>query len=163
MSSPKGYTATQIGLHWIVAVLVMLQLIFGEEIGAAYRSLRQTGIAGYDLMTILHIAVGLLILVFALWRLMLRMRRGVPAPLRSGPKVLDRGAAAVHVLFYLLLIGVPITGLAAWFGGIESAAELHELAKPAFVLLILGHTLAALWHQFRLKDGLITRMLRPGE
>ncbi len=42
-------------------------------------------------------------------------------------------------------------------------ADLHELAKPAFVFLIAVHVVAALWHQFWLKDGLLVRMKRPAD
>jgi cytochrome b561 len=162
MIAPKGYSATQIALHWVIAVLVVGQLVFGEEIGDAFDKLRDTGIASYELMTIGHIAGGSLILALALWRLALRFKRGVPEVPHAGPAVLRRVAEVAHWLLYALMIGAPITGLVAWFGGgIASAAELHELAKPAFILLILGHTAAALWHQFWLKDGLLNRMRRP--
>lgn len=59
------------------------------------------------------------------------------------------------------MIMVPVTGLVAWFGdGIETAADLHELGKPVFIVLIAAHVLAALWHHFWLKDGLLHRMRR---
>ncbi len=57
------------------------------------------------------------------------------------------------------MIMVPVTGLVAWFGGgIETAADLHELGKPVFIVLIAAHVLAARWHHFWLKDGLLNRM-----
>jgi cytochrome b561 len=160
MSATKGYSTTQIALHWIVAVLIIGQLTFNLPIGRAFRTLRETGVAEYNVMVLGHIGAGVLVLIFAIWRLSLRLRRGVPEPSHAGPPVLERAATLGHWLFYALMIGAPVTGLAAWFGGIESAAELHELAKPVFVVLIAVHVVAALWHQFWLKDGLIRRMMR---
>lgn len=161
MAVPKGYSATQIALHWIVAVLIITQLVFGEGIGDAFRKLRETGVASYDTMTLGHIGAGALVLVLAVWRLALRLRRGVPEASHTGPKALVRAAELGHWAFYALMIAVPISGLVAWFGGgIETAAELHELAKPVLVILIAGHVLAALWHHFWLKDGLLHRMRR---
>jgi cytochrome b561 len=160
MTAPKGYSTAQIALHWVIAILIIGQLIFGEEIGDAYDALRKTGVATYDMMTIGHIGAGVLILLLALWRLVLRLRRGVPEPIHAGPKVLETGAQLAHWAFYLLIIAVPVTGLVAWFGGQETAAELHELSKPVFVILILAHVIAAAWHQYWLKDGLIRRMMR---
>lgn len=161
MPAPIGYSTTQIALHWIAAILIIGQLIFGDGIGDSFRILRETGVAKYDLMSLGHIGAGVLILLFALWRLVLRFRRGVPEASDAGPPALVRAAALGHWAIYALMILVPITGLVAWFGGgIETAAELHEMAKPVFVLLIAAHVLAAVWHHFWLKDGLLDRMRR---
>ncbi len=164
MTTPKGYSTTQIALHWIVAVLVIGQLIFGEEIGGAFRTLRQTGVAEYDLMTLGHIGAGVLVFLFAIWRLVLRFRRGVPEASHAGPPLLERAAGLGHWAFYALMIIVPMTGLVAWFGGgIETAAELHTWAKPVFIVLIAAHVGAAVWHHFWLKDGLLNRMRRAAD
>ena len=60
-----------------------------------------------------------------------------------------------------VMVLAPVSGLVAWYGGVEAAAEVHELFKPALILLVLGHVAAALYHQFILKDGLLLRMKRP--
>ena len=109
-----------------------------------------------------HIGVGVAVLVLALWRLGLRFTRGVP-DLPVGMSARERLVAHLgHGLLYALMIGVPVVGLLAWFGASEDLAELHELGKPAFLLLIAGHVAAALWHQFVRKDGLLMRMKRAG-
>ena len=41
---PKGYSSAQIGLHWIIALLIALMFLFNEPIGEAYDSLKR-GIA----------------------------------------------------------------------------------------------------------------------
>lgn len=158
MSAPKAYSRTQIMLHWIIAVLIIGNLIFGEEIGDAYDALRDTGVASYDLMTLGHIGAGVLVLLFGLWRLGLRFGRGVPASTGAGSALTERAASVVHWAFYVLILAVPLTGFAAWFGGLREAAELHELAKPVFIVLIAAHVAGVLWHQFWLKDGLLDRM-----
>ena len=33
--------------------------------------------------------------------------------------------------------------------------------KPVTIILVAVHVVAALWHQFYLKDGLLLRMKRP--
>jgi cytochrome b561 len=45
--------------------------------------------------------------------------------------------------------------------GIERKRSRRH-AKPAFIILIAIHALAALYHQFWLKDGTLKRMLAPG-
>ena len=53
----------------------------------------------------------------------------------------------------------PKAGIAAFT--ITAAAELHEAMKAVLMALVALHVLAALWHQFWLKDGLMARMKRP--
>ena len=57
--------------------------------------------------------------------------------------------------------GLPITGGMAWFGGIEVMAEAHEVLTSLLLVLVGLHVVAALYHQFWLKDGLLMRMKRP--
>jgi cytochrome b561 len=161
MAVRSGYSALQIRLHWIVAVLVVLQLVFGEEIGSAYRTLRTTGVATYDINSIGHIVGGVLILAFVLWRLVLRRVRGVPPAPKAPIPLFEFAAAVAHAVLYALMVLAPITGLIAWFGQVSLMAEVHELMKPLFIILIAGHVVAALWHHFWLKDGLLLRMKTP--
>jgi cytochrome b561 len=56
----------------------------------------------------------------------------------------------------------PISGLVAWFGGVEPAAMAH--AGPLRLLLIglvLLHIAGALVQQFALRSGVLMRMFRP--
>jgi cytochrome b561 len=58
------------------------------------------------------------------------------------------------------MILMPVSGSVAWFGGVEAAAQGHNILKIALLALIALHVAGALWHQFVLKDGLIARMRR---
>ena len=40
--------------------------------------------------------------------------------------------------------------------------EIHSANKPVFILLILIHAAAALYHHFVLKDSTLRRMMVPG-
>jgi cytochrome b561 len=161
MSAPKGYSATQIGLHWLIAVLIIFQLIFGEDMTRVWRAIKNGTPATLDLWAWAHILVGIAVLVFAGWRLLLRATRGVPEAPHGGSAMATKAAEAGHWLLYALMIAAPVTGLLAWYGGVSSAAELHELLKPLFIILVAVHVVAALWHHFGLKDGLLDRMRRP--
>lgn len=156
---PLGYSLLQIRLHWIVAALVILQLIFGESIADSFDARIESGVSGYSLPAVLHIAAGVLIGLLALWRLSLRLGRGVPD---EGAGPMGLAAKVAHWTFYAILVVAPVMGLVAWFGGSETAGDLHGWAKPVLIVLIGLHVAAALWHQFVLKDGLLLRMKRPG-
>ncbi len=161
MASPKGYSAAQIGLHWVVAVLIVFQLIFGEDMGAAWRSFQKGEVVVLGISAWAHILAGIAVLVLAVWRLGLRWTRGVPEAPAGTPERSARAADIGHKILYALMLLAPVSGLLAWYGGISLMAEVHEWLKPAFIVFIAIHVLAALWHHFGLKDGLLDRMRKP--
>ena len=81
-TKPAGYSTTQIALHWIIAVLVIFQLIMGEDIKPAYRAFsRGNTPAEADLFWAnIHVYVGIAIFVLALLRVVVLLRRGAPEP-----------------------------------------------------------------------------------
>lgn len=162
MSAPKGYSATQIGLHWAVALLFLMQFLLSDGIEGAWRAISRGEAAPADGGSPwVHIVPGVLILILALWRLALRFGRGVPeAP--EGPALQRMAGEAVHWALYLVMILLPVSGAVAWFGGVSAAGEAHQLLKMLALVLIGLHVLAALYHQYVVKDGLIRRMMRAG-
>lgn len=160
MAQLKGYSATQIGLHWVVAGLILFQLIFGEDMGTAWRAVENATQPQMNVWVWAHIIAGIAVLVFVLWRLVLRITRGAPeAPAASA--LMMQAAKWGHWALYAVMLLAPISGLLAWYGGVATAAEVHELFKPVLIVLIAGHVVAALYHQFIRKDGLLLRMRRP--
>lgn len=161
MATVKGYSRAQIGLHWIVAILILVQIVFEDSIGEAWEIIEDGGAATYGSGALLHIGVGITVLLLALWRLSLRSARGVPPPPETEPPLLRTAAHLGHLALYALMILMPVSGLVAWFGGVEAAAEVHQLMKPALIVLVVIHVAATIWHQFWLKDNLMARMKRP--
>lgn len=161
--APKGYSRTQIALHWAAFVLIVQQFVLHEGIAEAWDVIEDGGVPPFDPVVAAHVFGGVAVLVFALWRLVLRRTRGVP-DLPVGEPALARMAAHLgHGALYTLMIVMPLSGAVAWFGGVEGAAEAHEVLKPVMLVLVAVHVLAALWHQFWLKDNLLVRMKRPGD
>lgn len=160
-----GYTATQILLHWVIAALVILQLVIGEDIKPAYRALSQGSSPTTDdlLNANIHVYVGLLVLLLAVWRLAIRLVNGVPAPPLEENILLTRIAMATHFLLYLVIFGMPITGALAWYFDLGAMGEIHEFAKPVIIIAIGLHAAAALWQHFILKSDVLVRMLRPAK
>jgi len=160
VSQPASYSRAQIILHWVIALIVFFQLIFGESIAEYGHALREgtTPDSGLVIMANAHIWSGVAILVLMLARIPLRLSHGAPAPI-PGPKLQVMVAKAIHGLFYLLLIAAPLTGLAAWYLKIRPAGEVHEWMKPVFIVLIALHIVGALWHKFVLKDATMQRMV----
>lgn len=161
MSALKGYSARQIRLHWLVAIIIVLQFVLHEPIAEAWEGIENGQSPAFNWLILSHVFGGTLVLIFALWRLVLRQTRGVPPAPEAEPAPLRLAAHLGHLALYALMIAMPLSGMAAWFGGIEAAAEGHEVMKVALLALVAVHVLAALWHQFWLKDGLMARMKRP--
>lgn len=161
MPTLKGYSARQIRLHWIVTVLIVLQFVLNEPIAKAWDGIEDGQSPAFNWLILSHVAGGALVLIFALWRLALRLTRGVPLAPEAEPAALRKAAHLGHLALYALMIGMPLSGMAAWFGGIEVAAQAHQVMRIVLLALVAVHVLAALWHQFWLKDGLMVRMKRP--
>ncbi len=161
MQQPTGYSRSQILLHWAVAALIAAQFLFSEGIEDAWRSLRQGVEPVFDPMILAHVAGGVLIGVFVVWRLVLRFTRGAPPPPEQEAPLLKLAAHAMHWTLYALMLGLVATGGAAWFGGVGAATGLHGALAPMLMILSLLHVAAALFHQFVLKTNLLARMKRP--
>lgn len=157
MPAPTTYSKTQLILHWGIVLLVLFQILVHNDIQRLWFQRMRGDIPNVPTFH-LHAAVGILILGLMLWRLVLRLKRGVPAGPSSEPGLFKFGAAASHWLFYLLLLAIPASGLVAWFGGISSAALVHYLSEKLLLLLIAAHVGAALLHHYWFKTDVLKRI-----
>jgi cytochrome b561 len=181
-AAPGRYSGVAMVLHWLTALLVIGNLVGGHLIetfeDAADPALRAFG----PVLERLHISFGVTILVLTLARLGWRLANP-PPPLPGYMTPLERWlAGGVHVIFYLLLFILPLSGWAmlstgrvpqplSWFGlvtlpplplpgGLRGLFhEAHELLGWAMVALIALHVGAALKHRVFDRDDLLARML----
>src|SRR5690606_11102504 len=109
-----------------------------------------------------HVWIGVAILVLALVRVAIRVRRGAPDLPEGGHPVANLIAKLTHLGLYGLLLLIPVSGLMAWFGGVDAAGEVHEVMFNLGIALVILHVVGALYHQLVLKDGLMDRMNRAG-
>jgi cytochrome b561 len=157
---PKGYSSAQIGLHWLIALLIALQFLFNEPMVEAFDSALEGEVQPFSWAVWAHIAGGMLILGLAIWRVILRRSRGAPPPPEGEGTLLGRAASLGHWALYALILVLPVGGLIAWFGGVELAGDAHGLLSNVLLFVVAVHVAAALWHQFWLKDHLLLRMMR---
>lgn len=156
--TPSTYSKTQIALHWIIVLLVLFQIVMHDDIVRLWTG-RMDGTLPNAATPNAHVAVGFLILALAVWRLVLRLTRGVPALPASEHPALKLVASGTHILFYVLLIGMPLSGAAAWILGVAPAAQAHSVAEKLLILLIGLHVLAALAQHFWFKTDVLKRMV----
>lgn len=157
-----GYAAVQIALHWAIALLVLFQLLSGGTMTEAGNIFAAGGTPTpfQNNVSNAHYWIGISILALVLVRLVVRIALGAPQPAAGTARWMVVAANGVHHLFYLLLIVTPLLGLAGYYYG-DPYADIHAAAKPVFILLIVGHAGAAIFHQFWLKDGTLRRMFVP--
>lgn len=173
------YDAVAMGLHWLIAALLIFMLFFGEE-------LMEAEDGGGAFTPSLHVSIGSAILVLSIFRLAWRLFNPPPA-YPAGMASWERMAAkATHVLFYVLMIGIPLTGWLATpkflseeeavagltlFGAFPLPGApslglpmkgLHELGSNVGIVLLALHVLAALKHHFFDRDDTLRRMLPFG-
>jgi cytochrome b561 len=169
------YSKTAIALHWIIAVLIIANV----TLASISEDLPRAAKAAYMNP---HKAIGISILLFSVLRLLWRLGHK-PPPLSNAIAAWQaKLGKTVHVLFYFLIIAVPLTGwlmVAAYpgapavdFFGLfsidlpvgESKAlsglgkEGHEILTKPLVILIFLHVIAALKHQFVDRLPFIQRM-----
>lgn len=157
MADRTGYSRGQIALHWAIAVLIFGNYFFSDGMEQSFDGMMENGTLP-DLSANLHIYAGIAVLVLVVVRLGLRFVRGVPVAPKT--TVMDKLGTAAHWALYGLMLAVPVLGMTAWFGGVDQAAGIHALAANGIMALVLLHSLAALFHQYVLKDGLLRRMMR---
>ena len=157
----SGYSGLQIALHWVIASLVLFQLLFGESMTAVVDAAEEGGTVDPldQSLSTAHYWVGIAILALVALRIVVRLVQGAPA-VTTPSTLMTRAAFATHMAFYVLLVAVPTTGLLGFYLG-DPWGEFHAFAKPVFIVLIVVHAAAALFHQFWLKDGTLRKMLVP--
>lgn len=161
MASPVSYSRAQVLLHWLIAAMVVFQIVAHGGIEDMWRD-RMTGAIPNEAVPTPHTIVGFLILVLMIGRVVLRLRNGAPKLPETEPLVVRLVVGGTHLLFYVLLIGMPISGAVAWFGGLELPAQAHGLAGKALIALVILHVLGALTHQVFFKTEVMSRMSPMG-
>jgi cytochrome b561 len=107
MESPKRYHPVLVSLHWLVVVLVLLNLYIGLFVFLD----RGLGFQGIDQYLPIHMAAGIAILALVIVRFFVRIGAKRPEEAKSGSPVLDVVAKIVHYGLYVMLIATTVIGL----------------------------------------------------
>jgi cytochrome b561 len=99
------YDAVAMSLHWLIAALLVANIALAWYFNTLVGLQRIAP-------TQLHKSIGITILLLSVLRLAWRIARP-PPPLPADVRGWERFAAAsVHVLFYVVMLGMPLTGWA---------------------------------------------------
>lgn len=170
------YKAIVVWIHWITAAVLVAQVV----VGFTFHRLLEQGTPERAEMFAWHKTLGATILILALLRLAVRLMNPPPPYPANFPKWERFLAVWNHRLFYILLIALPLTGLAAVSGraedgsvalkfGLELPAvpgiaeenafgDVHVVLVFTTLALVVLHVGAALWNQFRSETNVADRM-----
>lgn len=179
--TPGRYPLALRLLHWLLAVLLPAQVMLG--IAAEHWTPRAIS----DALFPFHFKLGVLILCLMILRLGLRLRLPVTADDSDAPRWHRRIRPCVHALIYLLVLALPISGHVIWvwmgadrtlIGGLQLPAffvpsdddetgralawYVHVYGAWTLSALVSLHVAAAVFRQWRRKDGYIARRMGFG-
>ena len=109
MEKPTRYHPALVTLHWLMVVLIFINLYLGififEKRGAGLP------FEVFNLLITIHMVVGLTIIISLVTRFMLRIRTRRPADATAGNRYFDVIAKLVHYGLYLMILVVTILGM----------------------------------------------------
>jgi len=169
------YTTVAIGLHWLIAVAIIGSFSLGLYMHELPLSPQKLKLYSW------HKWAGVSIFLFVLLRLVWRLMHRPPALPPGMPAWQVKAAAATHVLLYVLMFAVPLSGWlmssakgfqTVWFGVLplpdlvdknkelgDLLQQVHMLLNFSMAALVVAHLGAALKHHFLDRDDVLARMI----
>ena len=175
------YTKVAVTLHWLIALIIIGNLVGGLTIDSFLESADPTMVSFGRTIMGFHKALGLSVIALTLVRIGWRLANP-PPPLPAHMTPLERRLSGLtHFAFYVLLLVLPLTGWVmvstgkvpmpvSMFGLFaipalplpgalhDVAHEGHELLGWVMVATLALHVLAAFKHQWLDRDNLLARM-----
>jgi len=172
-SGRTRYDSLAMALHWLTALLVLIEFGLAESWGFTPRPTRHQ-------LIVAHMSFGILLTLVLIVRIAWRLMPGhsLSDAARGWAEIV---AKALHRLLYLLLATQAALGFVLRWSGNEAMSffglpipppfppfskaahhlvgEAHDLIGWVIVILVAGHVLAALFHHFVLRDDVLGRML----
>lgn len=179
-SNSQYYTRTAQVLHWVMALIFIVAWGIGFYSGN-FLSYDVDGSFKGDVIT-LHKNIATTIIFLVLIRIFWRYTHPAPKLPDTMSPLMQKLAHVGHLMLYLILLALPITGcLFSWSAGhpapvlylfeiprlVQDNPELMAIVKPIHIylswfagLLIVGHAAAALKHHFVDGDHVLRSMLK---
>ncbi len=168
---PGKYPLTLIFIHWMTLALLILNFLLGKNL------------ENYDFTAEnfryyrVHALVGALIFFMTLWRLYLLKKHRDKLPeleyYSAAHRLMVKG---VHLLIYLLLLAIPLSGIYMIYSSgayvvdlgkpfpegaklSHDLIEFHETLVGILIVLVVLHLAGVLHYKYKKDDEILRRML----
>jgi cytochrome b561 len=170
----SGYTWTAIALHWVVAL--MIAAAFGLGLYMVELKLSPLKLKLFSWHKWLGVTIWLLAVLRLVWRAVHK-----PPALPLMPAWQRVGAHVSHVLLYVLLLAIPLSGWVyssaagvpvVYLGWVplpdlvpkdkqlaDVLKEVHHMLNWTLLAVVILHVAAAIKHHFIDRDAVLHRML----
>jgi cytochrome b561 len=164
------YQPVLVALHWLLALMIIGLLCLGFFVLA---NMPNTDPKKLDIL-VWHMAGGMFVFLLMILRITIRVWSARPATATTGSPLLDRLASIAHYSFYVIVFLMIASG---WYTGwlisgvfqpngealpntfdVFPTFQAHAALATLLAILIAAHVVAALYHQFVLKDGIFRRV-----
>jgi len=168
------YSRLAVTFHWVIALAIFVMFPLGFYMAGLPLSPRKLQLYSY------HKWIGVSIFALVWLRLLWRLMNQPPSLPKHYPPHIVWLSKLGHAGLYFFMIVVPISGWlmssamgfqTVWFGVVplpdlidrdkelaDTLLNVHLYLNIAFLVLIVGHILAALKHHFIDKDPFLNRM-----
>ncbi len=178
ISANKNFDKGYKWLHWSMAVLVILMFF------ATFGFAGVQNVSEHKEMLVGHSSLGTLIALLIILRVQKRFIKKDPTPVQDIARWQQLASKRVQLALYFLMLFMPITGyLTANFHdlpvmvfgafnlrqsaelgydeeGFAMLRQIHELGSKLFMLLLVLHVGAAIYHRAVKKDGVLASMTK---
>ena len=160
LNVPTHYNKFHLLIHWLVVIVILLQMNTGDKIALEFLALRNEGIKndGNTSNSQIHILGGLLLILLMAIRVFLRKKFGVPAPTEKTNDPLKFLSTFVHLGIYLVLFAIPISGLLAFSTINVDLGITHKILVNILYLFVIIHLIGVAYHQIFLGDNIMERI-----
>lgn len=173
-SIPNRYGAMVVSIHWLSALLIVLLIVSGVRAANTVDSAAKAAILRFHMSLALAVLVLTVVRISWWWGFDRR-----PTPVAGSSPGQEKLARAVHVLFYVVILGMTASGIGMMvlsgagpeiFGGEGALPDFwrypprvpHGIGAKLLLALLALHAGAALHHHFVRRDGLLWRMWFSG-
>lgn len=174
--SREQFSRKTIALHWAIALAMIGMVTFGLILEDMPRSEGKSGLIQ------IHKSIGVVVLALASWRLVWRLRQGMPETVAALTRLQAMLMHATHGFLLLCTLLLPLSGIAysiasarpiGLFGMpfipqllvskndilAKVAGSTHAILGKLIIAAIVLHVAAALKHHLVDRDGTLRRML----
>lgn len=174
-STPTKYSHIAIGLHWLMALMIIANFALGLTMVEMNLSPQKLKFFSW------HKWVGVTIFLLVCLRLLWRLGHAAPALPDAMPAWQKTAAHFSHILLYVFMFAIPLSGWlyssaagkpVVYLGLLplpdlvqadkdlaETLKEVHEYLNFTLAAFVVLHVVAAWKHHLVDKDDVLTRML----